>query len=202
MICKPLTLLATVLAAMLLAASMASADDSKFETDADPDAVDIDSILDTEAPYIITDQPPSRTSKCWGPLGGLWFCPRPGVDIGYDDCADIYIDDIGISENTTRIYDTIRIAPTGWARLLTPATGGPDPTLAVHAGLAFLEMKSCLRRHGMDPDVRSWTSILQQLHCHMYWQLLGTFGGTTWDLEGHRSTTNNHLNVLDHGCNW
>ena len=134
------------------------------DVDTDPGDVDIDSILGTEAPYTITDQPPSRVSRCFGPFGSLWFCPRPGVNVGYDDCADVYIDDIGISEDTRGSYDTIRVAPTGWARLLVPGSAG-DPTLAVDAGLAYLEMVACLDTHDMGPDVRSWVSILQQLHC-------------------------------------
>ena len=47
--------------------------------------------------------------------------------------------------------------------------------------------------------VRSWAAIEDQFLCHGPVALIA---GNSWDLEGHRTATNNPYTWFRNGCNW
>ena len=45
----------------------------------------------------------------------------------------------------------------------------------------------------------SWDTIEDQFRCHA---AVGVAAGKSWDLEGHRTATNNPYTWATNGCNW
>ncbi len=126
-------------------------------------------------------------SSDWSPSGGG---TRPSTDTGYKNCSSSYIDSIGVSFSGTGGYDTIHLEPSDSGKRW--ASGHQ----------MYTAMLRCLRGElHMNPHVKSWNSIYDQLVCHMAGYFLGA--GTTWDLEGHRSAKPLWWwRVWAHKCNW
>ncbi len=115
---------------------------------------------------------------------------RPSTDTGYLSCSSRYIDSIGISFYGIGGYDTIHLEPSSSGK--RRASGRQ----------MYTAMLRCLRGElHMNPHVKSWDSIYDQLVCHMAGYFLGA--GATWDLEGHRSARSLWWwGVWSHRCNW
>ena len=132
----------------------------------------------------------------WPCFFGIGSCYQVEPDTGYLDCADITVDEIGITWSANQGYDTIHVVPTDQGRI--GSLTSPAATIA-GATAVYVEMHQCLNRHGLEANVRSWTGIWQQIHCHIVFQLIG--GGGSWDLEGHRRGSIGYLNPF-RGCSW
>ena len=140
---------------------------------------------------------PEHNGQRWPCFFGLGSCDRVDPDTGYLDCADIAVDEIGISWSANGGYDSIHVVPTDLGR--GASLTSPSATIS-GATTMYAEMHACLNRHGLNVTVRSWSAIWQQLHCHIVYQLLG--GGGSWDLEGHRpSNWSGYLNPFRR-CSW
>ena len=66
--------------------------------------------------------------------------------------------------------------------------------------LAWDALVNCIREggpHGI--YVRSWAAIEDQFLCH---GPVSYIAGNSWDLEGHRTATNNPYTWFTNGCNW
>ncbi|WP_419945534.1 hypothetical protein [Candidatus Poriferisodalis sp.] len=133
----------------------------------------------------------------WPCFLGIGDCSRPSPDTGWLDCADITVDEIGVSWAANDGYDTIHIVPTDAGR--GGSLIGPAATIN-GANLIFAEALLCLNSHNLSVTVNSWTAIWQQLHCHIVYQLLG--GGGSWDLEGHRDTNWGGYLLPWNRCGW
>ncbi|WP_419864836.1 hypothetical protein [Candidatus Poriferisodalis sp.] len=135
-------------------------------------------------------------ANAWPCFLGMGSCGRASTDTGYLDCADVTVDDIGVSWAANQGYDSIHIAPTDLGRAASLTS--PAATIAA-AWAMYREARSCLRSHSLTVSVRSWTAIWQQIHCHIVYQLVG--GGGSWDLEGHRSANLGYLRPWKR-CAW
>ena len=168
----------------------------------DPPMGDADTSID------VPDDLERRTSKAmrqriddderrWPCFFGFGSCDRVEPDTGYLDCADITVDEIGITWSANDEYDSIHVVPTDLGR--GGSLTSPQATIA-GASAIYAEMHLCLDRHDLDVTVRSWNGIWQQIHCHIVYQLFG--GGGSWDLEGHRSSNWSGYLLPWNRCSW
>lgn len=125
----------------------------------------------------------ARWPDCWHIVGCDSDDDRTEADTAYMSCQSSYIDAIALTYNSAGTdYDAIHIDYNWRARL-----GSVPGWDSVHvANSMYNGMHDCLDDHSFDPYVRSWDAIWQQLHCHIVYQLVG--GGSTWDLEGYRTS--------------
>ena len=130
---------------------------------------------------------------------GVGFCgsndPKPQTDTGYKNCGGFLLSQVGLTYRANGTsYTAIHAVPTRFGRLLS---GSSYLTM-------YNDIRGCLNKYRLleSVKVRSWTSIRQQLSCHLLGQYFGG-GGSTWDLEGYRDANYIWLaNVGDHMCNW
>lgn len=204
--------LLAVLAAAALTLTMATPAQAAGEPVVDPtgtaDGAETETEHDDAADVELPENIEELTAKAMrqhggGARGAMWpcffgigSCGRASTDTGYLDCADITVDDIGVSWAANQGYDSIHIAPTDLGR----AGSLTSPAATISAAWAmYHEARSCLRNHSLTVTVRSWTAIWQQIHCHIVYQLVG--GGGSWDLEGHRSASAGYLRPWKR-CAW
>ena len=87
-------------------------------------------------------------------------------------------------------YDNIHVIPTDAARasvlsfFASVSAGAAATTATAHS--LYGQVHDCLDMLGYEVNVRSWSAIWQQLHCHLVFKLFG--GGASWDLEGNRAS--------------
>ena len=142
-------------------------------------------------------QPIDDDLRRWPCFFGFGSCHEVEPDTGYLDCADITVDEIGITWSANDGYDSIHVVPTDQGRV--GSLLGPSATIR-GASAIYAEMHLCLNRHNLSVTVRSWSAMWQQIHCHIVYQLIG--GGGSWDLEGHRSSNWSGYLWPGHWCSW
>lgn len=116
---------------------------------------------------------------------------RPHTDTGYLGCSSYRISAVGLTYDVNG-YDVIHLDPSWLGRYFASA----------HS--VYTDMLICFRRElHMNPQVRGWDSIYDQIACHML-GALALQGGPTWDLEGYRGTTTLPWSwtAWSHMCNW
>ena len=141
---------------------------------------------------------------CWFGFGS---CDDVIVQGGYRDCDGNFVNKVGINWNVEgTVYESIHVKPSWAARFsVLSIFGGPGAFASATTATAWTmynQIRDCLEEEDLldDTNVRSWTGIWQQLHCHIVYNLLG--GGSTWDLEGFRpSNWVGYLNPTEE-CNW
>ena len=142
-------------------------------------------------------QPIDDDLRRWPCFFGFGSCHEVEPDTGYLDCADVTVDEIGITWSANDGYDSIHVVPTDQGRV--GSLLGPSATIR-GASAIYAEMHLCLNRHGLNVTVRSWSAMWQQIHCHIVYQLIG--GGGSWDLEGHRSSNWSGYLWPGDRCSW
>ncbi len=142
-------------------------------------------------------QPIDDDLRRWPCFFGFGSCHEVEPDTGYLDCADVTVDEIGITWSANDGYDSIHVVPTDQGRV--GSLLGPSATIT-GASTIYAEMHLCLNRHNLSVTVRSWSAMWQQIHCHIVFQILG--GGGSWDLEGHRSSNWSGYLRPGHWCSW
>lgn len=118
-----------------------------------------------------------------------------GTDGHY--CNSFYIKHVSYTFNyddpdNANGYTRIHVQPTRRYRYFF---SGP-----LFAGRAWNALANCISTggpHGI--YVRSWDAIEDQFLCHA---VVGVAAGNSWDLEGHRTATNNPYTWATNGCNW
>ena len=129
-----------------------------------------------------TDAGLRNAPRCWH----IILCSsddRVETQTEYQNCQSSWIDSIGINfdiEDTT--YESIHIDYSSWRVRWYALSITRSASLA---NAMYDGMLDCIDDHNWDVQVRSWSAIWQQLHCHIFYQ---PAGGPSWDLEGYRSS--------------